>query len=287
MGRSKRMNRGFAALRVRRIGTAFLTAVALAALTTGCITLDPTAVEEARAAVRSAQTDPAVAPSSLDLEEAARHLAEAEDALGGRFQALADHEAYMATAHATIAQVAGEARLAQEATSAYLARAVRDTSRTQMQVASAVRRARALDAQQTDRGLVLTLGGVLFGFDSADLKPEAQTSVARVAGFLIALEDRSVLIEGFTDNVGDSQYNLGLSLRRAESVLEALVASHVPASRIVADGFGAAFPAADNETEEGRTRNRRVEIIILEPGRSLIQARRTRPLPGIATGPPE
>lgn len=256
----------------------------LVAFATGCITLDPAAVEDARAAVEAARTDPNVAPMSIDLEEAERHLAAAEEALGGRYQATVDHEAYMAATHARIAQTEGQARLAQEATSAFLARAVQETAQTRKQVDVAVRRARALDALQTDRGLVLTLGGVLFGFDSDELKPEAQKAVSRVAGFLIALDNREVLVEGYTDDIGEAEYNLGLSKRRADAVRAALVGNQVAPSRILADGYGANFPIADNETDEGRQKNRRVEIIILEPGQSAAQAQR-RMAPPVATGP--
>ena len=218
-----------------------------------------------------AQTHEGVDPGSLDLEEAGRHLALAEEALEDGFQAEVDHQAYMATNYARVAELQGETRLAQKGASGYLDSARRETSRTRSAVDLAVRRARsaaqrarALDAQQTERGLVLTLGGVLFKFDSADLKPEATVSVARVAGFLIALDDREVLIEGHTDNVGSDEYNLELSKQRAESARAALIESGVGESRIVAKGFGASMPVASNDEDEGRQRNRRVEIIILE-----------------------
>ena len=110
-------------------------------------------------------------------------------------------------------------------------------------VEAAIRNAAALDAEQTERGLVLTLGGVLFEFDSAELKAEAEVSVARVAGFLIALEDRQAIIEGYTDDVGERDYNIGLSTQRAESVRAALVNSGVDAGRIAADGYGPDHPS--------------------------------------------
>ena len=263
-----------------------LVALAGALLATGCASLNAAPVEEARAAIQAAAADPNVGPGSLDLEQAERHLALAEAALdSGRYQSPVDHEATMAQSYARVAVVVGEARLAQQETSTYLARAVRDVKGTREQVEIALRRARALDAEQTERGLVLTLGGVLFGFDSAELKPEAEFSLARIAGFLIAAEDREVLVEGFTDNVGTEEYNLGLSAKRAEAVSAALVGNRVDASRIEAAGFGPAFPVASNEQDEGRALNRRVEVIILEPGLSAAQARRTGELPGVAAGP--
>jgi len=266
-----------------RTGVAALIGLAGIALVSGCISLDTTSVEQARAAVESARGDSNIEPGSLDLEQAERHLVLAEEALdSGRFQVDVDHEAYLAATYARVAQIHGEANLAREETSTYLARARGETARTRMQVESAIQFARALDAEQTERGLVLTLGGVQFAFDSAELKPEAQLSVARVAGFLIAADNREILVEGYTDDVGEEDYNLNLSKRRAESVRDALAANRISTSRILADGFGAAFPVASNETEEGRQTNRRVEIIILEAGQAAAEFRRSSGLPDVA-----
>jgi outer membrane protein OmpA-like peptidoglycan-associated protein len=252
----------------------------------GCASLNSAPVEEARAAISAAAADPNVAPGSLDLEQAERHLALAEAALeSGRYQSPVDHEADMASRYARVAEVHGEARLAQREASEYLETAIRDSEGTRQQVAVALQRARALDAEQTERGLVLTVGGVLFGFDSAELKPEAGVALARISGFLIAAEDREVLVEGFTDNVGTEKYNLQLSKQRAEAVTAALVGNRIEPSRIEAAGFGPAYPVASNEQDEGRALNRRVEIIILEPGLSTAQARRRGELPGVAAGP--
>ena len=244
------------------------------ALSMGCASLDAAPVEDARAAVQSARSHANVDSDSLDLEEAGRHLALAEDALGDGFQAAVEHHAYMATNYARVAQAQAEARLAQDEASGYLDRTLRNTARTQSAVELAVRRARALDAQQTERDLVLTLGGVLFAFNSAELKPEAAVSVARVAGFLIAMDDREVLIEGHTDNVGSDEYNLELSEHRAQSARAALIESGIAASRIVAKGFGSSMPVASNDEDAGREKNRRVEIIILDSGRRAAQSRR-------------
>jgi len=131
-----------------------------------------------------------------------------------------------------------------------------------------------VDAKQTGRGLVLTLGGVLFDFNSAELKPEGRLSAARVAGFLIALDNRDAVIEGHADNTGDADYNVKLSLRRAESIRNALVEFGVSEDRMVAEGYGANFPIASNDIEEGRAQNRRVEIVILRVGLSASEAHR-------------
>jgi len=80
------------------------------------------------------------------------------------------------------------------------------------------------------------------------------------------LDDRNVLIEGHTDNVGSDKYNLELSGRRADSVRNALVELDIDASRIQSAGLGSSIPVASNDDDAGRAKNRRVEIIILDPG---------------------
>jgi outer membrane protein OmpA-like peptidoglycan-associated protein len=80
-----------------------------------------------------------------------------------------------------------------------------------------------LEAQQTERGLVLTLGDVLFDFDRAELQPGGQRAVAELARFLNEYPERNVKIEGFTDSIGSEEYNENLSLRRANSVRQALL----------------------------------------------------------------
>jgi outer membrane protein OmpA-like peptidoglycan-associated protein len=120
-----------------------------------------------------------------------------------------------------------------------------------------------LQAQPSDRGLVLTLGSdVLFDFDSATLRAGAQRSIQRIAEFLGEYDDREVLVEGFTDSTGSREYNLDLSERRANAVRSALVEQGVEESRIRTRGFGPDFPVASNDSEAGKQLNRRVEVVI-------------------------
>jgi len=120
----------------------------------------------------------------------------------------------------------------------------------------------ALQAQQTDRGMVLTLGDVLFDTGRAELKSGAFSTIDRLTTFLRENPERRVAIEGHTDAVGSDSSNQSLSQRRAEAVRAALVSRGTDGTRITAQGMGEAVPVANNSTGEGRQRNRRVEVII-------------------------
>lgn len=134
-----------------------------------------------------------------------------------------------------------------------------------------------LQAQQTERGIVLTLGDVLFDFDKATLRSGAQQNLARLVRFLEENPDREVLVEGHTDSVGSDSYNLALSERRADAVLSFLVQNGISRQRMLGRGYGKSYPVVSNETDEGRQRNRRVEVVILDPGERA--ADRVRPVP--------
>jgi outer membrane protein OmpA-like peptidoglycan-associated protein len=104
---------------------------------------------------------------------------------------------------------------------------------------------------------------VLFEFDKASLKPELRHSIVEVADQLLFVNIVRVRVEGHTDNVGVSEYNKDLSLRRANTVAAVLVTEGFSAANLESVGYGADRPVADNSSEEGRAQNRRVEIIVL------------------------
>ena len=118
------------------------------------------------------------------------------------------------------------------------------------------------NVKQTERGLVLTLGDVLFEFDQADLKPGAVRNLQPLISFLKENSSRGVTIEGHTDSVGSDAYNLALSQRRADAVRRLLIANGIAADRVTARGLGEAYPVASNETKQGQLMNRRVEVVI-------------------------
>jgi outer membrane protein OmpA-like peptidoglycan-associated protein len=123
----------------------------------------------------------------------------------------------------------------------------------------------ALQATVSDRGWVVTLGDVLFTTGKADLRSGATGHLDKLAVFLKKYPDRSVAIEGHTDNVGSSDSNQGLSQRRADAVRSYLSAQGVGATRLTSDGKGESAPVAENDSATGRQQNRRVEVIISNP----------------------
>lgn len=121
-----------------------------------------------------------------------------------------------------------------------------------------------LRAKKTDRGMVLTLGDVLFDTGLATLKAGAYATIDRLAGVLKEASDRKVMIEGHTDSVGGDDYNQQLSERRASAVQTALLERGVRSEQITALGKGETFPVAGNDNAAGRQQNRRVEMIFTD-----------------------
>jgi outer membrane protein OmpA-like peptidoglycan-associated protein len=184
-------------------------------------------------------------------QEAKRAMMEAKRA---RLAAEEEGEkAAKATMEAELARLAA----AKEAERAAKAKAEADTLMKELS---------ELKARQTERGIVLTIGEVLFAFAKADLSSKADRSVNKLAEFLQKYPNRNVLIEGHTDSIGSDEYNQDLSQRRAESVKEKLVEDGVGPDRITTVGYGEKYPAVTNDTELNRSLNRRVEVIILNEG---------------------
>lgn len=114
------------------------------------------------------------------------------------------------------------------------------------------------------RGMVLTLsGGVLFVTNKSDLLPSAQIKLNEVADALIKQDpDSKIVVEGHTDSQGSPAHNEALSQRRAQAVRDYLVSRGIASDRITSQGLGLTRPVADNGSAEGRSNNRRVEIVI-------------------------
>jgi len=107
----------------------------------------------------------------------------------------------------------------------------------------------------------LRVSGVFFETESAELSPEAQTQLDRLAEELMAQDDQRLVIRGYADARGPRYYNRALSRERAQAVREYLVSRGVPAERLRAEALGERLPIARNDTPSGRANNRRVEIV--------------------------
>lgn len=278
------------------------TAVLAALAATGCAstpTVTP-ALEQARAQVRAAGADADVLKyAALDAKKAADSLQRAEQlSVDREAPADIDSAAYVAAAQARTAQAlaragrdeeaiktaeadreraradanarrassaqaqAATAQMAAANASADAEAARRQAAAAQAQAADLQRELQDLQARQTDRGMLVTLGDVLFEFGRAEVKPQARASIGKLAHYLQQHPDRRILIEGFTDSVGSDRANQALSERRARAVAEALQAEGVEAARIDTRGYGEQFPVAGNANSADRAMNRRVEVYI-------------------------
>lgn len=124
----------------------------------------------------------------------------------------------------------------------------------------------SLTSRRDARGEVMTLSGDVFAPGQAKLRPEARANLARVVAFVQGAPTAAIRIEGHTDSRGSANLNQALSQRRADAVRDALVEDGVSGERLSAVGMGEDQPVADNASEEGRARNRRVDVILLNPG---------------------
>lgn len=210
------------------------------------------AADQARNQADTAQGQAAAARAdSADQRAAAAQARGEADAAQGQ---AATARAEGAEQRAAAVQARGEADVAN-----------RSAANSAQQVAELQSQVAALQAKPTDRGLVLTLGDALFSSGRAELQPGANGHLGRLVAFLNRYPDRTVVIEGYTDSVGNGDYNMGLSERRAGAVRSYLIDQGVSSARMTSSGKGASDPVADNGTASGRQQNRRVEVVISDP----------------------
>ena len=257
------------------------------------------ALDQARTRYAAAQADPQVvklAPDELKLAgEALRNADQARSAGGS--PATVDHLAYLTTQRVAIAQETASSKAAQAVTAgaaaerdklrltqrtneadlaqqqlaqsqqsnarktSELAAADASAQRDQARVSDLESQLKELNARKTDRGMVVTLGDVLFDTGQAKLLVGSRPNMAKLADLFKSNPQRRASIEGFTDSVGGAAANMDLSQRRAAAVMSALVDLGVPADRLTTKAFGADQPVASNGTAAGRQLNRRVEIV--------------------------
>lgn len=281
----------------------YFAALVATATLSGCASMPQNSLlDEARRDYQAAQANPQVVElAPYELKQAGDALAKATDAASKQDDAaMVSHLAYLAkqrtaiaqetakqkSAEATVASAAkerGDIRL--EARTAEVDRALESAEAAQQEAAlsrmqSEISQEQARDAEirssqleaelkelnakQTERGLVITLGDVLFDTNKAQLKPGGIRSLEKLAGFLKQYPQRNVRIEGYTDSTGSADYNLGLSDRRANAVRASLLDMGINSDRISTRGYGQESPVASNDTAMGRQLNRRVEIILSE-----------------------
>jgi outer membrane protein OmpA-like peptidoglycan-associated protein len=268
-----------------RIAKTLIAVAVTSVIITGCATtaIQPEGATDARNKLTQLQSDSQLstrAPVAIKDAEVAVRAAEQpqED------KDVADHLVYMADRKIDIARALAQSRLlvsqrevlsqqranAQlEARNRQLANALnetdaarKDTIAARKQAADLQRQITELNAKPTERGLVVTLGDLLFDTNKSELKSGASTNLGKLAAFLNKYPDSSVLIEGHTDNTGSYEYNLDLSQRRADSVKSWLVGKGVSTARLNTSGKGEGSPVAGNDSATGRQLNRRVEVII-------------------------
>jgi outer membrane protein OmpA-like peptidoglycan-associated protein len=221
--------------------------------------LDTQTLEQARTEVQTLSHNPAASEvASNDLAAARLSLSQAEDSLKEEKQEDVDFHSYIAIRQAKT----GEAQIAEGSARQRLAQFKGERERVVLEARNAQLEAQnKLAAQQTSRGLVLTLSGVLFETGKATLQPGASPSLDRVSGYMNEYPKTRLMIEGHTDSQGSPDKNRELSQLRAEAVADALVLRGVSRGRIDTIAHGPDMPVASNTTAEGRQQNRRVEMV--------------------------
>lgn len=249
------------------------------------------ALRQAQQAYEEARQDATVASQSpLLLQEAEHALRQAEDA---KEEEEINHLAYIAQRRVEVAHAESQRKTAEmvaekqleerdeivlEARTRETQAALANAAEADAVAAALAQELAALQAKQTERGLVLTLGDVLFDYNRASLKSGAQQNLYRLVTFLKEHPEQNVLIEGHTDSKGSESYNRELAEDRAQAVRDLLIGNGIGAERITASGYGESYPLATNDTVAGRQQNRRVEIVLPSSEREIAPSSE----PGIA-----
>jgi outer membrane protein OmpA-like peptidoglycan-associated protein len=210
--------------------------------------------EDARRAALLASTESATAQRQLAASAAATNAANEAARAAAAITATATEAA---TATAATAAAASSEAASQAATGVERERAAvaaRDELRGRLD--------EALPTRDSSRGLVAEIGGVQFATGTADANASAREGLSKFAGIVASYPDLRFNVEGHTDSTGNAAMNQELSLKRAMTVRDYLIAQGVPASKIDVAGLGLSAPVGDNTTSDGRARNRRVEIVV-------------------------
>lgn len=222
------------------------------------------ALDRARHDFLAAQGNPLIAQlARTELQQAADALDQAEEALSASAdKAEVNHLAYMATQRVAMARELASQRALDAGGAQRSAQASQLIDEAQASQRVLAARLQALNAQQTARGMVITMGDALFDADEASLQAGGVQAIDQLAAILAQYPRRRALIEGFTDSAGTRSQNQMRSGMRADAVKAALVRAGLDRSRANAQAFGETYPVASNGSAQGRSLNRRVEIIL-------------------------
>lgn len=283
-------------------------ALVVAGLSLGCASTDQEieALQRAEAQFNDARTAARIDEfASRNMQEAQRNLRRAQSLAeeGGDMDAI-EHHAFLAEHQVEIAEArlnrglvqeqignadqrrqelllameqrdarrsqerAGQAQQRAEEAEARLALTEEELQKTQEAATTLAQELDELKVKQDERGTVLTLSDVVFDLNSDELNQGGERSVERIADTLKQHPDGEIVIEGYTDSTGSESYNEDLSERRAQAVKQVFVKQGVPEQRLKVKGYGEQYPAATNDTPQGRQLNRRVEIVVRPEGQT-------------------
>jgi outer membrane protein OmpA-like peptidoglycan-associated protein len=196
----------------------------------------------------------------LQAEQAAQQAAQDKAAAEQQLQQSEAQRQAALQQQQALSQQADQARLqAQQADAARL-QAIQQAEAQRQRLLTQLNQ--VLQTRDSARGLIVSMSDVLFDFNRATLKPGAQLRLAKVSGIILAYPDLKLEIDGFTDNKGTEEYNMGLSERRAKAVRDFLVTQGVGQDTVNTRGYGPSNPVASNATASGRQQNRRVELVV-------------------------
>ncbi len=199
-----------------------------------------------------------------EVDAAQRQLASAQQTNANTSQQLASaQQANASTNQQLAATQMAAASASQQLANAQQSNAIQQAqlARRDAQLGELQSQMRELNARKTDRGIVVTLGDVLFATGQSTLQGTGVRTMSKLADFFKRYPQRTATIEGYTDSVGSDASNQSLSERRAQAVMAALVNQGVPSAKLHSEGFGEARPVGSNDSADGRRMNRRVEVV--------------------------
>lgn len=228
-------------------------------------------LESARAAYLQASSEEVIAKHAANELDDARNALSRADKVWRKDGKLVqvDHYAYVAQHKVKIAELIAQRKeddsrlenMNLERQRVQLDMRSQEVDRARAETLALQEQLKEMHATVTARGIVATLGDVLFDSGEAGLKATSAGNIEKIANFMLKYPNRVAIVEGHTDNMGDDDFNYDLSRERAYNVRSALVALGVDSARITTENRGEASPVADNNTREGRQKNRRVEVI--------------------------